>query len=104
VPTRFYQPDKFFWKNFDTATCTNMGRIPVPDEVRHLLAYMVAYPPVMTPSVGLAVLGDTDRVTFGFRWGASVLGEEQGQELLSAFCRRLGSPRLEKLALPPRAA
>jgi len=106
LPTRYYQADKFFWKNFDTATATNMGRIFVPEEYRSLVSYMVAYAPVMTPSIGLAVLGDHDRVTFGLRFGASVLSEEQGQELLSAFCRRLGSPRLEKqpLALPPKAA
>jgi hypothetical protein len=93
TPSRFLVADTFFWKNLDTALVTNLGKIPAPEPYSRWVAEMYGFAPVVSPTVGLAILGFGDRIFLGLRAGDSVLDEREASRLLDRLTERLRPPR-----------
>jgi hypothetical protein len=89
LPARYEGPEKFFWRNFDTAIATNLGRLEVPAPYSAWVESVHGWAPVVSPAASLSVLGYGPRVGFGVRVGASVMDEAGARRLLAAFVAEL---------------
>ncbi len=93
LPARYLGPEKYFWRNFDTAVVTNLGRFFVPTPYAGWVAEIHGFAPIISPGVSLSLIGIDDRILVALRLGSSVLSEDDGRQLLELFKTKLRSFR-----------